>query len=61
MPEPLRRPRPKADLNAIHEHREQLEALGFAMERGEELHRDKQTGAEKVIYTVSKYLPARHT
>lgn len=58
--EPARRLRPKrrVDLNVIHDRREQLEALGLRIERGEELHHDPN-GEVKVIYTVSERLPLR--
>lgn len=60
MNEPVRRIRrkPRADLNAIHDRREQLEALGLRMERNEELHHDPN-GEVKVIYTVSERLALR--
>jgi hypothetical protein len=58
--EPARRIRPKrrADLNAIHHRREQLEALGLRLERAEELHHDPDGGV-KVVYIVSERLQAR--
>lgn len=59
-PEPARRIRDKrrVDLNAIHDRREQLHALGLRLERGEELHHDPDGGV-RVIYTVSERLQVR--
>lgn len=59
--EPVRRIRRKlgVDLNAIHDRREQLRALGLRMERGEELHHDPDGGGVKVVYTVSERLTSR--
>lgn len=59
QPIPRRRPKPRVDLNAIHDRREQLEALGLRMERSEELHHEPEGGAVKVVYTFSERLTVR--